>query len=481
MNTAEDGLPLPLRYWAILNLAVGMALSVLDSAIANIALPAIAKEIHASAADSIWVINAYQLAVVISLLPFASLGDIFGYRRIYMIGLVVFTAAALVSALSHSLPMLTLGRALQGLGAAGMMSVNTALVRFTYPRRHLGRGIAMVSVVVSISSAAGPSVAAAILAVASWPWLFAINVPIGIIALAMSWRLLPTTRPSDHRFDLASAVLSAIAFAFLISGINGIGHHHPALLVISELAGALLVGYVLVRRQNSLAMPLLPVDLFKRPVFALSVATSVCAFVAQGILFVALPFYFQDVIGRSQVETGLLLTPWPVTVALIAPIAGRLADRYPAGILGGIGLGVLSLGFVLLALLPDHPGDATIIWRIVVCGFGFGFFQSPNNRAIVSNAPRERSGGAGAIQATARLLGQTIGAALVALVFGYAGHGGGTSPTTAILIAAGFSALAALASLSRLLNFVRLPRRASVRGSKSPKPTRERVPVRAPP
>ena len=156
MNTAEDGLPLPLRYWAILNLAVGMALSVLDSAIANIALPAIAKEIHASPADSIWVINAYQLAVVISLLPFASLGDIFGYRRIYIIGLVVFTGAALVSALSHSLPMLTLGRALQGLGAAGMMSVNTALVRFTYPRRQLGRGIAMVSVVVSISSAAGP-------------------------------------------------------------------------------------------------------------------------------------------------------------------------------------------------------------------------------------------------------------------------------------------------------------------------------------
>jgi MFS family permease len=146
-----------------------------------------------------------------------------------------------------------------------------------------------------------------------------------------------------------------------------------------------------------------------------------------------------------------------------------------------LGLGVLSLGFILLALLPAQPGDASIIWRIVVCGFGFGFFQSPNNRAIVSNAPRERSGGAGAIQATARLLGQTIGAALVALVFGYAGPGGGTSPTTAILIAGGFSALAALASLSRLLNFVRLPRRASVRASGMPNPNRDRVPVRAPP
>ncbi|MBV9203576.1 MAG: MFS transporter [Alphaproteobacteria bacterium] len=481
MNTAEDELPLPQRYWAILNLAVGLALSVLDSAIANIALPAIAKELHASAADSIWVINAYQLAVVISLLPFASLGDIFGYRRIYIIGLVVFIGAALVSALSQSLLMLTLGRALQGLGAGGMMSVNTALVRFTYPRRQLGRGIAMVSVVVSVSSAAGPSVAAAILAVASWPWLFAINIPIGLVALAMSLRLLPYNPPSDQRFDLVSALLCAVSFALLISGINGIGHHHRGFLIVAEFAAAVLVGYALVRRQNVLAMPLLPIDLFKRPIFALSVATSVCSFVAQGIVFVCLPFYFQDVIGRSQVETGLLITPWPVTVAIIAPLAGRLADRYPAGILGAIGLSVLSLGFVLLALLPAAPADANIVWRIVICGLGFGFFQSPNNRAIISSAPRERSGGAGAVQSTARLLGQTIGAAMVALVFGFAGPTGGSSPTVAILLAAGFAAIAAVASISRMLGFVRRPRPARSSAPALPKAASEGVTVRSPP
>ena len=138
MNTAEDRLPLPQRYWAILTLVTGLVVSVLDSSIANIALPTIAREIGASPAQSIWVINAYQLAIVVSLLPLASLGDIFGYRRIYVIGLAVFSLAALVSALSHSLAMLAVGRALQGLGAAGMTSVNIALVRFTYPRRQLG-------------------------------------------------------------------------------------------------------------------------------------------------------------------------------------------------------------------------------------------------------------------------------------------------------------------------------------------------------
>ena len=476
LNPAEDGLPLPQRYWAILTLVIGMVVSVLDTSIVNIALPTIARDLHASAAQSIWVINAYQLAVVISLLPLASLGDIFGYRRIYAIGFAVFTIAALVSALSNSLAMLALGRALQGLGAAGMMSVNTALVRFTYPRRQLGRGIAMTAVAVSVSSAAGPSVASAILAVASWPWLFAINVPIGLVTFLLSLRFLPLNPPSEHRFDMASAVLSALSFALLIAGINGIGHGQAAKFVAIELIGAVITGIILVRRQASLSLPLLPVDLFRRPLFALSVTASVCTFVAQGIIFVTLPFYFQDVLGRSQVATGLLMTPWPVMVTIIAPIAGRLADRYSAGILGGMGLSVLTIGFVLLATLPSHPSAFDIVWRIVICGLGFGFFQSPNNRAIIVSAPRERSGGAGAIQSTARLLGQTIGAALVALIFGLAGPSGGTSPAVAILLAAGFSAAAAIASVSRLLDIVRVPRAAQ---PITPAPARDETAVRS--
>ncbi len=457
-DPAEDGLPLPQRHWAIATLATGIVVSVLDSSIANIALPTIARQLGATPSQSIWVVNAYQLAVVVSLLPFASLGDIFGYRRVYMAGLVVFTAAALLSASSSTLPMLAIGRALQGLGSAGMMSVNTALVRFTYPRRQLGRGIAMIAVSVSVSSAAGPSVAAAILAVASWHWLFAVSVPIGLFSLVLSLRLLPRTPPSEHRFDPASAVLSAVAFAALIGGINGLGHGQAALPVGAELLAALAAGYVLVQRQLRSPLPLLPVDLFRRPVFALSVTTSVMTFVAQGITFVTLPFYFQDVLGRSQVATGLLMTPWPATVSLVAPIAGRLADRYPAGILGGIGLSVLTLGYLLLAMLPPAPASIDILWRMMLCGLGFGFFSSPNNRAIVASAPRERSGCAGAVQSTARLLGQTIGAALVALVFGVWHPAAGSGPRIALLIAAGFAAAGAVASLARLSRFARIAR-----------------------
>lgn len=455
-NPAEDGLPVPQRYWSMLTLMVGLAMSVLDTAIVNVALPAIAKDLHADPADSIWVVNAYQLAVLVSLLPLASFGDIFGYRWVYRCGLVLYTAAALISATAGSLEMLIVGRALQGLGAAGLMSVNTALVRYTYPRRQLGRGIAVTTLVVSVSAAAGPSVAAAILAVGPWPWLFAVNVPIGIATFLLALRLLPHTAPSRHRFDWWSAVLCALMFVFLISAINGLGRGQAGLAVAGEFAAALATGYLLVRRQSNQALPLLPVDLFRRPIFALSVATSVCSFVAQGIAFVSLPFYFHDVLGASVVTTGLMMTPWAAMTAIMAPIAGRLADRYPAGILGGIGLSVLAGGFVLLALLPADPATTAVMWRVAVCGIGFGLFQSPNSRAIVVSAPRERSGGAGAIQGTSRLLGQSIGAALVALVFG--ATGGTQGATVAIGLAAGFAGIGVLASLSRLLPATRRAR-----------------------
>ena len=130
-------------------------------------------------------------------------------------------------------------------------------------------------------------------------------------------------------------------------------------------------------------MPLLPIDLFRRPIFSVSVTTSVLCFIAQGLAFVSLPFYFQDVIGVSAVATGLLMTPWPATSALMAPFAGRLADRYPAGILGSIGLAIVGVGFVLLAVAPAHPGTGDILWRIAVCGGGMGLFQQPNARAFM--------------------------------------------------------------------------------------------------
>ncbi|HVH81506.1 MAG TPA: MFS transporter, partial [Stellaceae bacterium] len=195
------------------------------------------------------------------------------------------------------------------------------------------------------------------------------------------------------------------------------------------------------------AWPLLPVDLMRIRLFSLSVATSVCSFVAQMTAYVSLPFYLQTRLGRSAVETGLLMTPWPLMTAAIAPFAGRLADRYSVGILGGIGLAIFGSGLALLALLPSHPAALDIAWRMAVCGFGFGLFQSPNNRAMINSAPRERSGGAGGMLGTARLLGQTMGAAFVGMLFALS-----AGSTTVLGIAACIALLAALVSCVRLVD-----------------------------
>ncbi len=444
-----DGVPLPQRYWAVAALLLGLALAVLDGAIANVALPTIATDVHASPSNSIWVVNAYQLTVTISLLPLAALGEIVGYRLVYRWGLVVFTIASIGCALSSSLGTLSMARVVQGFGAAGIMSVNGALVRFIYPRRMLGQGFGINATIGSISSAVGPTVAAAILAVANWPWLFAVNVPIGLAAIAMAWRALPATPKSGQKFDLSSAFLSAVVFGSLITGIDGLGHGERALAVIMQLGVAVVVGAVLVTRQMTRTAPLLPVDLMRVPLFALSVATSICSFMAQGMSLVALPFLFENTMGLDAVTTGLLMTPWPLSVALIAPISGRMADRYKVGVLSGSGLAVMAVGLGLLAALPRHPAMFDIVWRMAICGVGFGFFNTPNNRAILTTAPRSRSGGASGMQATSRLLGQTVGAAVVALVFGLFPTRG---TVLVLIIATGISVFAALVSFTRMID-----------------------------
>jgi DHA2 family multidrug resistance protein-like MFS transporter len=442
-----DGVALPQRYWAILTIALGLTLAVLDGAIANVALPTIARDLDASPAASVWVINAYQLAVTISLLPLASLGDIYGYRRVYQFGLILFTVASFGCALSDSLLTLTIARIIQGFGAAGIMSVNGALVRFIYPRRWIGRGVGLNATIGSIASAVGPTVAAGILSVATWPWLFAVNVPLGALAIPIALRFLPPTRRSGVRFDAPSALWSALTFGTLVSAISGLGHGERSSFAGAQLCLAMVFGFILVTRQLAQTSPMLPVDLLRIPLFALSVATSISAFIAQSMALVALPFLFEGTFARSQVETGLLLTPWPLAIAVTAPFTGRLSDRYPAGLLGGCGLAVMAAGLALLGLLPERPTTFDIVWRMLICGVGFGFFNTPNNRAILTSAPPSRAGAASGMQATSRLLGQTVGAALMALMFGLFPSNG---TKHALVVAAVTAAGAAVVSFSRL-------------------------------
>jgi MFS transporter, DHA2 family, multidrug resistance protein len=442
-----DGLPLPQRNWAILTIALGLIMAVMDGAIANVALPTIARDLDASPAFSIWIVNGYQLAITISLLPLASLGEIIGYRRVYMAGLLFFTLASLFCALSHTLLLLTVARIVQGFGAAGIMSVNSALVRFTYPHALLARGIGFNALVVAFSAAVGPTVASAILAVGTWPYLFAINIPLGIGALALGWHCLPHTPRGIHTFDWQSAALSAVTFGLGIAAIDSVGHGETLSICLTEFGIAAVACLLLVRRQTEVSSPLLPLDLLRIPIFALSVCTSVASFCAQMLAFVAMPFYLETRFGYSAVQMGLLITPWPIAIAFAAPLAGRLVERYSAGLLGGIGLILFAVGLGTLALLPDHPSTTDILWRMALSGAGFGLFQTPNNRTMIAAAPRERSGGASGVLGTARLLGQTLGASLVALLLArYPAEGTQIS----LMVGVGFALFGAAVSMLRL-------------------------------
>lgn len=211
--------------------------------------------------------------------------------------------------------------------------------------------------------------------------------------------------------------------------------------------GAAICFALLLRRQAAHAAPMLPVDLLRRPLFALAAVTAVCTFCAQGLAFVALPFYFETTLGRSPIETGFLMTPWAVLVGVMAPIAGRLSDRYSPGALGGIGLATLAAGLLALLLPPHAPSVWDICWRMALCGIGFGFFQAPNLKAFMSSAPPARGGGASGMIATARLTGQATGAALVAYCFTVSDTGGARY---ALALAAMCAGAASVASLSRL-------------------------------
>jgi len=436
-NAASDGLPTPRRYWAIASIGLGITLAVLDGAIANVALPSIAQDLQASAAASIWIVNAYQIAIVIALLPLASLGEIIGYRRVSQAGLAVFTLASIACVFADSIEALSLARVIQGFGAAGIMSVNGALVRFTYPQSLLGRAVGINAVIVSLAAAAGPTIASAILAVGHWRWLFALNVPIGLLAVSLAGFTLPHNPLQKRQLNWTGAALNAAAFGLVITGLQSLAHGEAAVLGFGLTGAGLAAGVLLIRHERSRASPLIPLDLLARPMFSLSVATSIISFTAQMMAFVALPFFLQGSLQLTAVETGLLMTPWPMATMIAAPLAGYLSDRYSAGVLGAIGLSVFACGLMALSFLNADSTHFDIVWRMALCGAGFGFFQSPNNRAMLSEAPKERAGAAGGTLGMARVLGQSLGAVVVAFLLSAApingvGHGFQIAAVTAL-------------------------------------------------
>ena len=413
-------------YLAVTAVLAAIMMGVLDGTIMNVALPTLSHEFGVTPSDSIWVVNAYQLVVTMMLLGFAAIGDVFGYRRVFLAGVSIFVTASALCAMSTSFEMMVASRVLQGIGGACTMSINTALLRLIFPSNKLGRVMAANAVIVAVTAASGPALGGAILSIGHWSWIFLINIPMGLLALILGWKLLPQNPPQkdQQKLDGRSVIMNAVFFGLLIYTIEEIAHKGISTLLILQATVAIIVGIMYVRRQLQLPMPILPIDLFRIPIFSLSIGCSIACFTAQMLALVSLPFFMQHSLGLSAVQTGLLMTPWPLATTLTAPLAGRLIERIHPGILGSLGMGIFALGLCLLAI-SDHDAEQWgLAWRMAICGIGIGLFQTPNNVTITTSAPINRSGGASGMLGTARVLGQTLGTALVAVLFHLMGNQG---------------------------------------------------------
>lgn len=408
------------KYIAVIALQIVLVMTVLDVTLVNVALPVLAEKFRISSSSAVWLVTVYQLVITMLLLPVSSIGDLHSYKRTFLTGVIIFTLSSALCALAQSFTMLIIARAVQGIGAACVMGVNIALVRLIYPREILGRGMALNAMCIAIATAAGPTIAGAILSIASWHWLFLINVPLGVTAFIIGWRLLPQnpiTEKPKPRFDRISAIENMVVFGLVFYALGNFTRSGDIWLCSFLLVAGIVVGVFYFRRQFKHEQPLLPVDLFKNSMYSMSIATSVCSFIAQNITMIALPFLYLNSYHFSEITTGLLMTPWPLATMIVSPFAARYVEHHNPGTTAAIGMAVFVIGVLLLLFPWNSPSEWDIAWRMAVCGIGFGLFQTPNNIVMVMATPVHRTGGAGGMQSTARLVGQTLGATAVSSVF----------------------------------------------------------------
>lgn len=445
-DSISQTLPPRRRFLALLAILIAASTTAMDGVAAAVALPTLSEHFAVEASTSIWVVNVFQLAVVTCLLPMAALSDIFGTRWIYIAGLLVFAVMSALAALAPTLELLILARLFQGISAAAIMSFNLAIVRFIMPPDRLGSAIGLTAMAVAISTCLAPTLSGILLTIGSWRLVFGMSLVMGLAASVLALLTLPETGTRKRTYDFISATLSAITFGSFLLAVSSIGHFWHPVVTVSLFAAGLAAGYALVARLWREPAPLLPLDLLRIRVFALSVSASLCAFCAQMTSFVSLPFFLQTTLDFTVLEAGLVFASWPLALACTAPIAGHLADRLPAGILGFGGMALLATALWILVSLGPQAGPFDVVWPMILCGIGFGLFQSPNNRTIVGSAPKDRSGAAGGVLATARLVGQALGTAVAVVSLSGAL---GDEPAIALIIAAGFAATGACISIAR--------------------------------
>jgi EmrB/QacA subfamily drug resistance transporter len=437
--------------WIVLALAATATfMTTLDSSIVNIGLPSIAHTFHTGISGTIeWIIIGYLVVIAAVLLTFGRIADMIGRRPIFLTGLIVFILGSALSGLAPSLLLLILARLFQGIGGALIFSVNVAMITSSFPLRERGLALGLNMVIVSLGVAAGPTIGGVITQYLTWRWIFYVNVPICLLLLLASMYFYKEQHPQreqHERFDPIGAIMLAIGLAALTLGLS-FGQEWGWLSVgtLATFAVSLVTLVFGVYVEAHIEHPILNLGLLKNRVFAfanISFMLCMMALFAPGFL---LPFYFEQLRGFSIIQTGLMMTPLPLMLAVVAPISGTLADRLGSRWLSPAGLAIACFGLFLLSQMNAHSSTLDIIWRLAITGIGQGLFQSPNTRTMMGAAPRNAQGEASGLLATGRVIGQSMSVALTGTVFAaLGGAAAGTllsSPQAQHLSLAGINAL----------------------------------------
>jgi len=401
--------------WVILIIIVMVIfMSTLDSSIVNVALPVMAKSLNVTSAGIQLVVTSYLIIISATILVFGRLGDIFGKTKIFKFGIALFTLGSLFCGITSSLLVLVIARVIQAIGASATMANSQGIITAVFPINERGRALGITGTFVALGALVGPPLGGFIVDVTSWEYIFLINVPIGIITLLYSFKILPKGHEkAEGKLDGFGAILFMFAIVPLFAALGQgqeIGFTQPIVLLGFLIAIISFAIFIMVEKRRK--DPLLQLGIFDNKLFSLSIFCGFISFVAIFCSTIIQPFYLQDVMKFSPSFTGLLLMISPLVLSVVAPFSGHLSDKIGSEILTFIGLVVLSLGLILMSTLNEKSSVISMVIFTGTMSMGSGLFQSPNTSLIMSTVSKDKLGIAGSVNGLVRNLGMVCGIAL---------------------------------------------------------------------
>jgi EmrB/QacA subfamily drug resistance transporter len=407
------------KWWTLGAVALGLFMIMLDNTIVNVALPSMQRDLGISVSELEWIVSGYALTFAVLLLTGGKLADLYGRRRIFVVGLAVFTISSLACGLAPSAAVLIGARVVQGVGAALMNPATLSIIVATFPPSERGRAIGIWVGVSAMALAIGPLVGGVITEHASWSWIFFINVPIGVLAMFAARVFIDESRDtsSQHRLDLPGLLSSAIALFALTFGLIEADRYGWTSGLILGLFAVAIVGFaVFVTLELRQGVPMLDLSLFRHGTFAgANTAMLLTAFAMFGMLFF-LSLYVQDVLGYSATRAGAAFLPMTVMITLVAPIAGRLSDRVGSRWLMGGGLTLVGVALMLFSRLGVHSSYWMILPALIIAGLGISLTMTPTTAAVMASVPVDKAGVGSAVLNSFRQVGGSLGIAVIGAI-----------------------------------------------------------------